>query len=374
MTTIDLPWPDALAAALGRAPGTARVAVLVAVAAARGSVPREAGTAMVVTADGIVGTIGGGHLEFEATRIAREALADRDRRCGALVARPLPAGGAARPVLRRGRHAGVPRRRRRRRAVGRRRARRVPRRHSVRAARARRRGRSAASSSAGRSSPRPPRPGGGGLAPPTGRTRRRRRAAGADRIDRPGSTSRSSATATSVARWSGCWASLPARVRWIDSREHDFPAAVPANVEVVATDAPAAELAALPRGRLRRRADAQPCAGLRPRRGRARARRLGVSRADRLGVEARAVRSAASPRAAGRPTRDGARGLPDRRDGGPHRQGTRRIAVAVAAELLARREAHARGRRRAGAVRRRRPARGRPAVDGGAAVAAGKRA
>jgi xanthine dehydrogenase accessory factor len=38
-------------------------------------------------------------------------------------------------------------------------------------------------------------------------------------------------------------AALPARVRWIDSREHDFPASVPANVEIVATDAPEAELA-----------------------------------------------------------------------------------------------------------------------------------
>ena len=64
MTTIDLPWPDALAAALDRAPGAAHAAVLVAVAEARGSTPREAGAAMVVTADGIAGTIGGGHLEF----------------------------------------------------------------------------------------------------------------------------------------------------------------------------------------------------------------------------------------------------------------------------------------------------------------------
>ncbi len=74
MTAIDLPWPDALAAALDRAPGAAHAAVLVAVAEARGSTPREAGAAMVVTADGIAGTIGGGHLEFEAARLAREAL------------------------------------------------------------------------------------------------------------------------------------------------------------------------------------------------------------------------------------------------------------------------------------------------------------
>ena len=34
---------------------------------------------------------------------------------------------------------------------------------------------------------------------------------------------------------------LPAAVKWIDTREHDFPAAVPANVEVVVTGDPVAE-------------------------------------------------------------------------------------------------------------------------------------
>jgi xanthine dehydrogenase accessory factor len=41
---------------------------------------------------------------------------------------------------------------------------------------------------------------------------------------------------------------VPVDVRWIDSREDDFPADVPANVDVVATDAPVAEVAAMPRG------------------------------------------------------------------------------------------------------------------------------
>jgi xanthine dehydrogenase accessory factor len=50
-------------------------AVLVTVAATRGSAPREAGARMLVAAGGTLGTIGGGHLEFEAIRIAREALA-----------------------------------------------------------------------------------------------------------------------------------------------------------------------------------------------------------------------------------------------------------------------------------------------------------
>jgi len=48
--------------------------VLVTVAATRGSVPREAGTRMIVSSSGPVGTIGGGHLEFRALAIARELL------------------------------------------------------------------------------------------------------------------------------------------------------------------------------------------------------------------------------------------------------------------------------------------------------------
>jgi xanthine dehydrogenase accessory factor len=49
-------------------------AVLITVAATRGSAPREAGAPMIVTAQHLHGTIGGGHLEFEASRIARAAL------------------------------------------------------------------------------------------------------------------------------------------------------------------------------------------------------------------------------------------------------------------------------------------------------------
>jgi len=49
-------------------------AVIVTVAAGRGSVPREPGTKMLVWADGFTGTIGGGHLEFKAIDIAREML------------------------------------------------------------------------------------------------------------------------------------------------------------------------------------------------------------------------------------------------------------------------------------------------------------
>jgi len=49
-------------------------AVLVTVAAAKGSVPREPGTKMIVTANRLIGTIGGGHLEWKATDIARRLI------------------------------------------------------------------------------------------------------------------------------------------------------------------------------------------------------------------------------------------------------------------------------------------------------------
>jgi len=56
-------------------------AVLVTVASTRGSVPREAGTWMAVFENDSIGTIGGGHLEWDAIRRAREAL----RRCAVEV-------------------------------------------------------------------------------------------------------------------------------------------------------------------------------------------------------------------------------------------------------------------------------------------------
>ncbi len=48
--------------------------VLVTLAAARGSTPREAGAKFVVTAHGSFGTIGGGQLEYECIDTARELL------------------------------------------------------------------------------------------------------------------------------------------------------------------------------------------------------------------------------------------------------------------------------------------------------------
>lgn len=55
------------------------LAVRVSVAGTRGSVPREAGTHMLVFAQGSAGTIGGGHLEFVAMAHARDML--QEGRC-----------------------------------------------------------------------------------------------------------------------------------------------------------------------------------------------------------------------------------------------------------------------------------------------------
>lgn len=49
-------------------------AILVTVRASRGSVPREAGAWMAVFTQGQIGTIGGGHLEWDALRDSREHL------------------------------------------------------------------------------------------------------------------------------------------------------------------------------------------------------------------------------------------------------------------------------------------------------------
>jgi len=62
---------DDLAAAIARHGPVARVLV----AETKGSVPREAGAAMLVWAEGQSGTIGGGTLEWEAVARARETLA-----------------------------------------------------------------------------------------------------------------------------------------------------------------------------------------------------------------------------------------------------------------------------------------------------------
>lgn len=55
-------------------------AVLITVAQVRGSTPREVGAHMVVTPSHILGTIGGGNLEFRAIDQAREMMEDGDHR------------------------------------------------------------------------------------------------------------------------------------------------------------------------------------------------------------------------------------------------------------------------------------------------------
>ncbi len=52
-----------------------RKVTVVEVAGAKGSVPREDGTRMLVTADAVIGTIGGGHLELQAIATARSGFA-----------------------------------------------------------------------------------------------------------------------------------------------------------------------------------------------------------------------------------------------------------------------------------------------------------
>ncbi len=65
-------WLEALAAA----ERDAQAAVLVTVLVAKGSTPREAGAKMVVSAEGIAGTIGGGNLEHQCEAAARAMLAE----------------------------------------------------------------------------------------------------------------------------------------------------------------------------------------------------------------------------------------------------------------------------------------------------------
>lgn len=56
----------------------ARDAIVVEVSRAQGSVPREEGTRMLVGKTGVIGTIGGGHLELKAVACAREMLRTRE--------------------------------------------------------------------------------------------------------------------------------------------------------------------------------------------------------------------------------------------------------------------------------------------------------
>lgn len=66
--------PGVLQAEARRWLAQGRRAVEVQILAHRGSVPREAGTRMVVTQDAVLGTVGGGHLEWHALAAARDLL------------------------------------------------------------------------------------------------------------------------------------------------------------------------------------------------------------------------------------------------------------------------------------------------------------
>ncbi len=68
-----------LAKILRQALDAGQPAVLVTVTGARGSTPREAGAAMLVMADRIAGTIGGGELEWRMIAKARDMIAGADR-------------------------------------------------------------------------------------------------------------------------------------------------------------------------------------------------------------------------------------------------------------------------------------------------------
>lgn len=61
----------------------------VSVLAHRGSVPRESGTHMLVRADAVAGTVGGGHLELKAIQAAQELLSTGPERLAALAHAPL---------------------------------------------------------------------------------------------------------------------------------------------------------------------------------------------------------------------------------------------------------------------------------------------
>ncbi|MEO8485518.1 MAG: xanthine dehydrogenase accessory protein XdhC [Betaproteobacteria bacterium] len=250
---------NGLAAALSRALAADSRAVVVAVAHGAGSVPREAGAWMVVTASVLAGTIGGGHLEHEATRLAREALSGSTPAATWLVRFPLAArlgqccGGVATiafAVLERGAEwldvaLACERTAAAFALVHRLGATDATTRHLV----------VTADDSRGSV-------GDAGLDSAAVIASRARLAPG-------GTTGLAEVDGASlfihvvrsnafdVALFGNghvgralvhVLAALPCRVRWIDERESDFPAKVPANVVVVASDDPAGEIAEVPRG------------------------------------------------------------------------------------------------------------------------------
>ncbi|MDD3446895.1 MAG: xanthine dehydrogenase accessory protein XdhC [Zavarzinia sp.] len=67
---------EALGPVADRLVAAGQAAVLVTIREARGSTPREAGTRMIVTPEGLHGTIGGGRLEWAAADRARALIAE----------------------------------------------------------------------------------------------------------------------------------------------------------------------------------------------------------------------------------------------------------------------------------------------------------
>jgi xanthine dehydrogenase accessory factor len=76
-------WPSAVCRALE----WEAVVVRVVVAEARGSTPREPGTCMLVGPERIHGTVGGGHLEWQAIQLAREFASRANMRSAACALR-----------------------------------------------------------------------------------------------------------------------------------------------------------------------------------------------------------------------------------------------------------------------------------------------
>lgn len=236
-------------------------AVLVTVAHTSGSAPREAGTAMVVSAGDATGTIGGGHLEFEALRMARDALASTAPLGAWIVRFPLAAslgqccGGVATlafNVVRQGEHGWLDA------ALA------CQRTHTPFALVSRVGSHAepllvSADNVAGSLGT----PGDDSAAIALARQRVAAGTVGAMLV--PSATAAGATLLLHVVRPQDLrillfgnghvgralvqvLGTLNASVRWIDGREHDFPAQVAANVDVVITDDAVAEMDAAPHG------------------------------------------------------------------------------------------------------------------------------
>lgn len=254
-------WHEALRAAVS----SGERAVVVIVAAGVGSTPRETGAAMVVTPSRVAGTIGGGHLEYEALRLSHEALSGTQPPAQWLVRFPLAArlgqccGGVATlsfatldatatawlDVVAACARASTPFA-----VVGRV----APDAHAG--------GRLVVTADDARGTL-------GDAALDSAAVAQARARLAPASSGRRGDTGICSACGETLLvhvvlpdafpihvfgnghvgrALVQVLGAVPAEVRWIDTREEDFPPHVPGNVEIVVTDAPAAEVASAPRG------------------------------------------------------------------------------------------------------------------------------